>query len=287
MAREALLDPKQPVPGRYTALTVLPIDDPDDNRWVSDGFIFKPEICASGGVLAVDCFGNSAEMSDFAQPSQVDGSAFAIYAQDECSTFGFQARDYAARARRQLEADQSFHFAKELWTGAATGSPSSITTPKNRQLASSAATTITSAAITPAAAVACIENSAMNCGHNRRVMIHMRPQVLAALAVNGSVRREGNLWLTPSDNIIVSDAGYTGSAPGAPGTPGTTSQYIYATSYITVRLSPIEIIGGPDATGIDRSVNTVTTWALRHAMFQWDECCHFAAQVDLAVCAGS
>lgn len=284
MAREALLEPSVPVLGKYTALTVLPIADPDDGRWIDEGFIFKPEQCASGATLPVGCFGNSAQMADFNQPANVSGSGFLLYAQDKCSTFGWQARDYEARARRQLEATKSFQFARELWTGAATGSPSAISTPKNRQLAHASATTVTSAATEAHLALACVENAALECGMNRRVMIHMRPQVLNAVAQQGAVRREGALWLTPNDSIIVADAGYTGSAPGTPTTIPTTSQYIYATSYITVRLSPVDVAGGLNASGIVRTTNDVVAWAFQHAMYQWDHCCHFAAQVDLAVC---
>lgn len=281
MAANETLSPLAPIPGRITALTSLPVDRADPGRWIT-GYTFRPELCSGGAVLAMNCLGDSAQMSNAALPAAIDGSAWMIYAYDKCSTFGFGAADYEARARRQLNANESYLFARELWTGAATGPASAATLDKNRPLADPAATTVTAAAATPLVALGLLEQALMQGGWNRRGFIHCRPQLLVEWAAATAIRREGTLWLTPSDNIVVSDGGYLGSGPAAPTTPPTTSQWAYATSWMQVRVGTQRVSGGPNAEGVDRSVNTVFTWAFEPVMVQWDECVHYAAQVSLA-----
>lgn len=286
MATETI-PPLQPQPGRYNALAVLPVDQTSqvalDARWL-DGFQFRAEACpGNGGVLPPNCLGTTSAMSTTLSTPLVDGSGFVIYALDKCSTIGYAERDYEARARRQLESQQSYFFANELWTGAKTGPSSGIASPTNRPLADPAAETLGSGAVNPDVALPALDEYGQVCNRGRRFFIHATPQLLATWATNGQIRREGALWLSPNDGIIVADGGYTGSAPGSPGTPPTTTQYAYVTSYMQAILGPVEVFGGPNAQGVIRSTNDVVTWAWRPMMWQWDECCHGAIQVTLDI----
>jgi hypothetical protein len=283
VAANETLSPLPPVPGRVTALSSLPVDRNDPGRWIT-GYTFQPEACANGAVLSMNCLGDSASLVDtVGRPAVVNGSGWMVYAYDKCSTFGWEAAEYEARARRQLVANESWLFARELWTGAATGPSSTNSLPKNRPLADPGATAVTSGtAVTPLIALSLLEQALAQAGLNRRGFIHCRPQVLVHWASLYAVRREGGLWLTPMDNIVVTDGGYLGSSPAAPSTAPTIDQWAYATSWMQVRVGQTRVTGGPDPTGIDRTVNTVHTWAFEPVMVQWDQCVHYAAQVALA-----
>jgi hypothetical protein len=287
VSAEALLDPLRPVAGRYTLLQALTTVVEADVDWARGlGFTFEPTSCPGinpGSVVPIACVGDTATINPGSDTTAVTGSPFMVVATDKCSTFGFPDRDYEQRARDLLDVEQSFLIARELWAGAVTGAPSSLTgSPKNRQLASSSATTVTAAPSTPAVALAAVEQSLAVCGMNRRGLVHCRPQLMVHLAQNGSIRREGGLWLTPLDNIVVSDGGYSGSAPSTPATNPTTSQWLYGTSWMEVRLGPVLTFGGLTGEGVVRTINDVLTWAYRPAMVQWDQCCHFAAEVNIA-----
>lgn len=285
MSAEALVEPIRPAPGRYSLLQAgTTVVENGEMRWaVGNGFTFEPISCPGtnpGSVVAIGCIGDTATVTPGSDIAAVTGSAFLVAATDKCSTFGFEDRNYVQRAIDLLEIEQSFLIARELWAGAVTGSPSSITTPKNRQLAHASSTTITSGPVTPLIALAGLDQSLAVCGMNRRGLIHVRPQMLAHLANVYAIRREGAVWLTPLDNVVVADGGYSGSAPSTPATAPTTSQFMYGTSWLEVHLGPIETFGGLDATGINRTVNDVLTWAYRPVMVKWDQCCHFAAEAD-------
>jgi hypothetical protein len=58
---------------------------------------------------------------------------------------------------------------------------------------------------------------------------------------------------------------------------------MYATSWMEVRRGSVLVTGGL-GTQIDRSVNTVTTYAMQPYMWQWDGCFLGAAELNVAVC---
>ena len=62
------------------------------------------------------------------------------------------------------------------------------------------------------------------------------------------------------------------------------SQWAYATSLIQIRLGPVNVRGGPNADGVDRSNNTAEVYAERMAAAAWDGCCHLAAEFNVATC---
>lgn len=120
-------------------------------------------------------------------------------------------------------------------------------------------------------------------------MIHCTPQTLVRWVAASAVRLEGGQYLSPLGNIVVADAGYDGSGPG--GVAAGASQWAYATGLISIRLSTPQVIPGDVETAqsiaqaLNREDNTLDVYAQRLALVQWDECCHIAAELDLAVCA--
>lgn len=104
-------------PPIYGLIAAAPVVEDAGLRWVG-GWRYLPEGCGTSGRLAVECAGNTEAMvSPGRGPGVVEGEPVLVYAGDECSTFGFAARDWLARARRQLTAVESFELAAELWGG--------------------------------------------------------------------------------------------------------------------------------------------------------------------------
>lgn len=278
------IDAFAPVESRFSALNALPVVD-DDNAWWLQGFQFRPESCAAnnGGIVAADCFGKTATLSVHAAKAVENGTGFVVYWRDDCSTFGFGDSDYEGRARRGLASVESYHFALELQAGAITGpSGSASVAEPNTPLADASATIVTAAAAAPMNALACLDNAIAKQTKNRRGFVFMRPQMLVHLASAQAIILQGNTWVTPMGNIVVPDGAFTGANPS--GSALTTNQFIYGTSWMQVRRGSVLVVGGPNADGVDRSVNTVVTYAMRPYMWQWDGCFLGAAEVNVTVC---
>ncbi len=277
-------------PPLYGLIAAAPVVEDAALRWVG-GWSYLPEGCGASGALSVGCLGNTEAMaSDGRGPGAVEGDPVLLYATDECSSFGFAARDWLGRARRQLAAVESAELADELWDGAVT----QAATPDlaNRWLAGPAidSDTVTGAAATPVAALACITQGLAETLRGQQGMVHVTPQLLTYLQSEQVVTRQGNLWVTAMGHIVVADAGYSGSGPG--GVAAGATQWIYGTPVVQVRLGPVETAptSTAEAAGLaqalDREVNTMLVFAYRLAGFQWTaECAHLAAEVAIPVCA--
>jgi hypothetical protein len=252
-------------------------------RW-QNGWAFQPEAC-TGGWVEDPCDPEPRITDD--RPGFIEGEPFAVVVPDRCSTKGFLAADYEARARRLLLRKQSKLIAAELWDGdlaAAAGWPNQtlIGAAEVPGGAAEPPDVLTNGAASALGSLACLEQYLAECSGDRG-MIHCTPQLATTWAALGHVlRREGALLLTALDTIVVPDAGYPGSGPG--GTPASTSQWAYATGMVTVELSPVEITPPTMAEAVDRATNTVEFYAQRLAAVMWDGCCHGAAEVDLPVC---
>jgi hypothetical protein len=265
MAKQAV--PAIPAtPPRYSLLVAAAVVDDAASRWEVGGITWAPEACSGGGVADVTCFGNTAALSVPANEGNVEADPFLVWAGDKCSTIGFEARDYEGRARRLLEATQSARVAHEFWTGDLAASASLDNTP----LADATSDTVTTG-----------EVSVRNDG--RRGMIHVTPQVLTHAYSWDLITPQGQLWTTALGTIVVADAGYPGTGPN--GESAADTQWAYATSMAQVRLSQIVVTPETFNEAVDRSVNTVEYRVGRLALVQWDQCCHFAAEVDIATAA--
>jgi hypothetical protein len=268
---------RPPAYGLIAAATAL---DSADFDWTVEGFQFVPEGCGDGGIAGIDCNGGSTGTidPDFT-PTTIEGDPVYLWAGDNCrTTFGYLGWDRAGRARRQLAATESFRLAAELWDGAVGASLSH----DNRHLIDSASDTITNGPESLRFALACLDGYVGVPSDGQRGMLHMTPQLLAHAAHMELVERQGNLWVTPMGNVVVADYGYSGNGPG--GDPAGDSQWVYATSTIRLLLGPVEVVGADPVEGVDRSTNTWKVFAGRAASWQWDECVHLAAEVDIARC---
>lgn len=241
----------------------------DDVRWTL-GLEWVPEQTLGGGVLSISCLGDTTAFGTNppANPSLTTADPFVVWTEEKCSTLGWKGRDFEGRARRQLEAMQSFRIAHELWKGtlAQASSLDNDWLTKNPAIVSSSPQA-------PHAALGLVEMGLGQMLGGRRGMIHVSEQVLVELVRNGAVQLNGQLWLTPMGNFVVADAGYPGDKPDG---NGSTNQWIYGTSLVGYRLDEVIII--PDsfssaraiAQATDLSVNSIILRAERAALLQWD-----------------
>lgn len=267
---------------RYGLLVAAPVVQGPLAEW-ANGFQFLPEQCSGGGRAAITCLGDTEMVEPDSNPDDAVGDPFLIWAGDECRTVGYASRNLEARARRMLEAIQSYEVANELWTGSLRDSTSAGTYPMdNLVLTDATSDTLTDGPTSEVAALGCLEYALGVSTRGARGMVHMTTQLLTHLVAEGVVVRDGNLWVTPTGNIVVADAGYDGSGPG--GVLATTSQWMYGTEMIQLRLAAVEIAQGDIGQALDRSVDRLAYTAQRLVAYQWSGCAHAAVEVDVGVC---
>ncbi len=269
-------------PPRYGLIAAAPELGGPLAEW-ANGFRFLPEQCAGGGREAITCLGDTSLIEPDENPDEVTGDPFVVWAGDECRTVGYQSRNLEGRARRLLAAIESYEIANELWTGTLRDSTTAGTYPmSNRALADVAADTLTDGPTAEVAALGCIEYGLGVALRGARGMVHTSTQVLTHLAAEGAIHRDANLWLTPTGNLVVADAGYDGSGPN--GELAGASQWIYGTEMIALRLGPVEVVPADIGQALDRSVDRLRYLAQRVVAYMWPACCHLAAEVDVGVC---
>lgn len=247
------------------------------------GFTYAPEGCGDAGIGVV-C--ETITKSATPNGSLVQVNPFYIYAADKCSTWSSRERDFYGRAERKLLASESYWLEHELMLDSLNlGNPHII---------SPAATIVTAGPVNPVLAIAALENALATCMKGGRAMIHVRPGMLVLLEAAHAVRREGNLWLTSMDNIVVPGRGYPGSSPAGVA-PTLAVEWIYATSMVQVYEDKV-IMTPPQApssdsnpqglptAAIDRSVNDVFVVAERMVGVAFDpNCCVLAAETSRVV----
>lgn len=281
------VDAQAPRPSRsgLVFLIAAPVINSADDRWI-DGFQWQPEIpvgASSIGIAA--CTGSNTERTPPTdQPGAQAFDPFIVWASERCSTKGRGVRDWMGRVRRALAAQESFLAAAEFWNGTI-GNASG-----NKSLTSDTATEIHNAAVTPLEALERLDSALARTLRNRAGMIHMRPEVAVALVAGDALRYDAGSLYTPNANLVVADAGYSGKKyranPGdAPGDV-TTSQWMYGTDVVSVRLGQVETLPKTlDATvlaeTVERDTNDMTVWAQRPIGIQWDYAAHLAIETDL------
>ena len=267
-------------PPRYGLLVAANVID-DGERW-QGGVEWAPEACTGGALSSFSCAGDGALVN---APNVATAEADPVFVQgwDRCSTLGWAARDFEGRARRMLEATQSYFLAGELWSG----SVRDADTLDNPALVD--ATCYLSDDGAPASIVTAfrwLEEALGVKQLGRRGMIHCTQGALDAAHSAFLLEQAGQLWLTANGTIVVADAGYSGNCPSGKMT-GLTTQWAYATSMVQVRLGPIEIIPGSlaearaRAQATNRATNLIELYAERPALIQMDPCTLCAVEIDL------
>jgi hypothetical protein len=213
---------------------------------------------------------------------------YIVQAEDECSTWGFEAHDYKGRATRLVNHAARWQIEREFWTGLlaqANGYP-------NNYLANAsdpAYVLLTPGAGPPSVARGqqILEDYLQQMGFGGQGMIHVQaqtaPNLLSARLVDGP-RPGTQQLLSVLGNIIIPGAGYTGNGP-ANVAPSTGCAYMFATDIVTIRMDDddaTEVYPDTFAEALDRHTNLITFRAKKVAAASWDAAIHACIQVTLA-----
>lgn len=273
-----VINPPLLTPPRVSLLTSAEVITDESSRWMA-GYSYSPEGCGNA-FLETICPSVTVIKEQCANPGIVQFQPYVLYAADKCSAWSHQERDFYGRAERKLLAAQSYWIEHEFMLD--------TLGLGNSPVASPLATTITAGAVPPYVALAALEDSIGDCSQGGRMMIHVRPGILSILASDGHIRREGNLWLTASDNIVVVGRGYPGTGPNGQPITGS-SEWIYATSMVQIRLGNLVYTPSKDTSrpmdipqeAINRRTNDIVVVAERIVSTAYDPtCCVLAAETQ-------
>lgn len=259
--RRQVIDAPPAQPPLYSLLNAAtPVED--GVRWQL-GVIWSPEQVFGGAAVAANCAGNTPGGKPRGHnPMRNTADPITVFAEDHCSTIGFEARDYEGRARRQLASVQSALIARELQLG----------TIRDAEGLSNVAL-IDGTEVGPGSsavedAIAMLEGALADTFAGARTMIHVTPGTLTEMMRKNLIYQAGQKWLTAPGNVVVCDAGYAAE------TTPEGAVFAYGTAMVSVRLSPVDLVPGTFeaamAQMVDRSVNEITLYAERLALVQFD-----------------
>lgn len=266
-----------PAQGLLVAADV--IDHAEGDERGLNGIRFSPEHCGDLEVWAASCgTQGTAKGAGRNRPAEVGNEPFATIARDECSTFGFRAADYEARARRALDAKMPKAVEAEFWNG--------TLVPANRNLVEPTAT-IVGTGLGLRLALATL-SQAIAVGNGGIGMIHARPLVVMQWFSLGLLRWDQGKLRTAMGNLVVAGYGYSGIGPAGQ-VPANGTEWAYATEAVVVERWPVAVY--PDnpneqeriAEATDRVNNAVAFRAERMAAVKWGGCVHAAVEVNVTI----
>lgn len=214
----------------------------------------------------------------------IEYAPFIIEVPYTCSSFGFQAADYEAKALRQIDAAKGKALEYEFWTGQKDPNNLNLVhgTPNDDDHVLNPGGAAAPVAVSPGLALVLLSQALANCGTGARGMIH---------ATAGLVERWCQLSMHDMDvdghlvtcrcDLIVNGAGYPGTGPFGQPPPGPNEAWAYATGMVAVRLGATMLIPETFAEAFDRRTNTVTYRGEVTASAAHDGCCSFAVLVDI------
>lgn len=207
---------------------------------------------------------------------------FVVDAYDACSTFGFAAADYEARARRALAAREAKAVSREWWMG--------NVFPTNPHLDNSGAGPTPSLAVTLAGGVAQSPRiglgllvQAIADGNGGVGMIHARPFLVTQWMAANLIRKEsdGKIY-TEAGVMIVPGRGYPGTGPAREAV-GAATEWAYATDPVEVHRGPVEVFAGDPAQTMDRTRNQIVVRAERLYGIAWNATMNVVVNIDPTV----
>lgn len=248
-----------------------------DDRWMN-GLSFLGEACPLWRVFGPCDELDTVPDGDTSEPSYVQPLAYQV--SSECSTLAVDQTSQRERLIRLAEAVASFAVARELWTGAgAQANPFPEAAPngalRNGYLMDSNAEIISDTPVSDADALGLLEQEARERTGGQQVFLHIPLRMATRLAQH--LVRVGNELRTPTDAIVIADAGYTGVGPGA----SPTGIWGFATGPVAVRLGPVASVDDLAAV-TDRRTNRVRYYADRMFAVAFDSCAQLAIQFPAA-----
>lgn len=279
--QDAVPAPPLAAPAQGLLVAADVIDHTEGDARGMNGVAWSPEHCGDLEVWAASCGSNAAKLAGRNRPANLAAEPFAVIARDECSTFGFRAADYEARARRALDAKQGKAIEAEFWSG--------TLIPANPNL-SDATATVVGTGLGLRLALATL-SQALAVGNGGIGMIHARPLVVLQWFALGLLRLDQGKLRTAMGNLVVAGYGYAGTGPAGQA-PANGTEWAYATDTVIVERWPVIVSpeaedGMSDAERIaqatDRTTNLVSFRAERMAVPKWSACVHAAVEVNVTI----
>lgn len=222
-----------------------------DERWLG-GYTYRTEYPTA----ARNRSQNTATVGDNVVvnrgPELIDTIPVALTVLDEISAFHYNLEDLPKRAERILDAYTSRLLERELWMGEIADADDL----PNRRFVSDDTVDVTPGTLpSPQVGISVLMNALAEAG-GADGMIHMS-RYTAILTPDAWKNEE---TLEKYGFVIVSGAGYPGTGPD-----GTGDGWMYATSFVNVRLGPIEIVPEEINQAVRTSDNTIIYYAQRFA----------------------
>lgn len=254
-------------------------DGDANGEWVR-GLQYVPETC--GGYRAIsDC--TAEELDHGAEGGVADAVLYRpwdLQVQDPCaSTFQYRAADVEARLRRAADAVESYAIARELWTGELSAQEAAAIggdAEPNLSL-TDGATVLGAGPVSPKRALGLLQEAVGDALHGQQAFIHVGREAEPHLP---DLLKVGQLLYTRLDNVVVADAGYTGSPPEGTADAANVS-WMYATGPVVVRRTPLVFDSASDAEVIDVRTNTLRRTGSKRVAATFDPCAHFAVPITL------
>jgi len=255
MSMETVFDGPQLTPPVISLLTSAEIVPVEGDRW-EQGFRMVNEGVESHGIFATTLCLTPENQTVNAWNAHLGGTelyeAIGLYSSESCSTWPNKL-EFFDRAQRRLIASESAVLERQLWDGSIVVSPHLADSAAATNLTATTTVALTATAAKDAFAVIEQQLSQLS---TTRGMIHMRPQVLHELCFAQVVRRVGNVWLSPMDNIVVPGRGYPGTGPAGQAIGATEWMYAHP-GIVQIRRGPIVRLGEnePNSPTIVRTTN--------------------------------
>lgn len=250
---EVFAGPQQ-TPPRVSLISSAELVPVEDARW-EGGFV--ADLDGYGNPRTTYVCNETALIIEARTGGALSFKPYTLYATAKRNTYGTESDDvegFFNEAQRKLLAGESSALEAILWDGYAgllnqnpylSDGGAGAYTPNATGIASCADTlstvTIMSAVTSVKDAFAVLENE-MGEFSGSRGMIHLRVQAFHALVSAKVVRREGNVWLSPMDNIVVPGRGYPGTGPANQAVGATEWMYGHP-GIVQVRRGPIQRLG--------------------------------------------
>lgn len=285
---EVLAGP-QLTPPRVSLISSADLVPVENDRW-ADGFVAEVDGCGDVKRSLVCPPASAARTIDNSGSGSIFYKPYVLYATHKCSTYGTLDDRFYEKAERILLAGESAALESILWDGNAdllnlnpylSDGPGAYDTanPSSNSLAGGTQT-ITTAVNDPEKAFAILEQAISDCS-SARGMIHIRPQLLHFLVERRVVRREGNVWLSPLDNIVVPGRGYAGTGPANQAVGATEWMYGHP-GIVQIRRGPVTRVGENDKPSQYRPIwndHQVIVERVAHVALD-PTCCVLAIEVD-------
>lgn len=193
---------------------------------------------------------------------------FVVYTTDTATSYDKMTSDELMdRARQKLAVTEPWYIEQELWEDTqGLGNPSFVASES----------VVVSEGKDPVAAFSDLDSAVANDQHDGRGTIHMTTEMFDLLIPHDMFRREGNVWFSPLDNIVVPGRGYTGNGPNAsypganPNAATDTAHWMFGHPGV-VQIMRSEVIYYPEQElvhkSMDRPVNDVWVSAQRVVAF--------------------